>query len=101
MRKLKFSINFFKSLPMIQAGLNRRPPCWLGPPPTPESSPAIGRTAGSMAGPGWQRRYCKKWGLKINNNRILNLVSSPFYRSPNFGDSYFGHFLSHRPANGL
>ena len=101
MWKLKFFYKFFKSLPMTLAGPGGPPPCWEGPPPTPESCQACRRTAGSTAWPGWQRRYCKKWGLKINNNRILNLVSSPFYRSPNFGDSYFGHFSSHRPAIGL
>ena len=68
---------------MTLEGPGGLPPCLGGPPPTPESCPAIGRTAGSMAGPEWQCRYCKKWGLKINNNnRILNLVfKSSFHRA--------------------
>ena len=78
MWKLKFFYKFFKSLPMTLAGPGGPPPCWEGPPPTPESCRAACTTAGSKAGPRWQRRHCKKWGLKINNNRILNLVSGPF-----------------------
>ena len=62
MRKLKFSVKLFLSLPMIQVGPGGPPPFGEGPPPIQASGPARSRTAGSRGVPSQRRLDCKKSG---------------------------------------